>query len=74
MANTVERVSRLLIEAHRRSRQIAEPPLDVEPFDRAEAFAIQDHIVIAMGGGAEDGRPAPRAPMPNPSPPRFLRR
>jgi 2-keto-4-pentenoate hydratase len=63
MANTVERVSRLLIEAHRRSRQIAEPPLDVEPFDRAEAFAIQDHIVIAMGGGGgwKTGAPSPDA-------------
>lgn len=50
MPNAIERVARLLIEAHRDFRQIPDRPAD-GPRSRADAFAIQDRVVAALGGG-----------------------
>jgi 2-keto-4-pentenoate hydratase len=63
MPNSIAHVSQLLVEAHRRSRRIAERPPEVGPFERAEAFAIQDRVTTAMGGagGWKTGAPSPEA-------------
>lgn len=70
MPNAIERAAALLVEAHREFRQIADRPAD-GPRNRADAFAIQDRVVTALGGvgGWKTGASGPQvepiaAPLP----------